>query len=84
MNTAVPTNDRQDRGTAAPIAGPRPRSAEERKVILLSEELARERIRDREREIEILHTAARVRAIRRSRRDARVRAIRVSRILLTR
>jgi hypothetical protein len=58
--------------------------SKERKVSLLSVELSRERIRDRERQLNEIDAIARVRAIRRARRDARVRALRVRRILLTR
>ena len=57
----------------------------ERKVSLLEVELSRERIRDMEREFRLdSHTAAKVRAARRARRDARVRALRLRSILLGR
>jgi hypothetical protein len=62
-----------------------PSAAKERKVSLLSVELSRERIHDLDREIgQHVQTAARVRAVRRARRDARIRALRVRRLLLAR
>jgi uncharacterized iron-regulated protein len=62
-----------------------PSAAKERKVSLLSVELSRERIRNLDREIgQNVQTAARVRAVRRARRDARIRALRVRRLLLAR
>jgi hypothetical protein len=65
--------------------GLNPSAIKERKVSLLSVELSRERIRDLDREIsQNVHAAARVRAVRRARRDARVRALRVRRLLLAR
>ena len=60
-------------------------TAKERKVSLLSVELSRERIRDRERKIKMnVEAAVRVRAIKRARRDAQVRALRLRRLLLAR
>jgi hypothetical protein len=62
-----------------------PSAAKERKVSLLSVELSKERIRNLDREIgQNVQTAARVRAVRRARRDARIRALRVRRLLLAR
>lgn len=60
-------------------------AVKEREMSLLEVELSRERIRDLEREIRLDSlTAARVRAVRRARRDARVRALRLRSILLSR
>ncbi|MGI8330860.1 hypothetical protein ACRYCC_12910 [Actinomadura scrupuli] len=74
---AVPTISRPE--------GLNPSAIKERKVSLLSVELSRERIRSLDREIvQNVHAAARVRAVRRARRDARVRALRVRRLLLAR
>jgi hypothetical protein len=65
--------------------GLNPSAVKERKVSLLSVELSRERIRDLDREIgQNVRMAAKVRAIRRARRDARVRALRLRRLLLAR
>jgi hypothetical protein len=65
-----------DAGNGQPVAGP---TAQERTMIYISEELARERIRAREREIKrdiYIRRAAR--------RNARSRVARVRRILLIR
>jgi hypothetical protein len=59
-------------------------SSKERKVSLLSIELARERIRERQQEVEEFHAIALARAYRRAHRDTRGRAFRVRRIPLTR
>ena len=74
----VPTAvlDRIDPGGVAPTRGPRLRAARENEMTLLSQDLARERIPVPG------DVAARVRALRRARRDARSRAARVSRVLL--
>ncbi|GAA2602424.1 hypothetical protein GCM10010411_40300 [Actinomadura fulvescens] len=53
-------------------------------MILLSQDLSRARIRDLDQEAAQLQMAARVRALRRARRDAQARAARVRRILLVR
>jgi len=79
MNTDITTIDA---GSGAPVAGP---VVQEHKMSLISHELARVRILDQERELQAdLRAAARVRAVRRSRRDARLRAARLRRILLAR
>jgi len=76
MTATVPDTTTTDAGNGPAVAGP---IAKERKMVLLSEELARERIRDREREIK------RDLYIRRAaRRDTRMRVARVCRILLAR
>jgi hypothetical protein len=74
---AIPTISRPE--------GLSPSAVKELKVSLLSVELSRERIRDLDREIgQNVRTAARVRAVRRARRDARARALRLRRLLLAR
>lgn len=80
----TPTLDRAELGSAVPAQGLRSRAARENKMILLSQELSRVRIRDLEHELAQAQMAARVRARRRARREAQVRAARVRRILLTR
>jgi hypothetical protein len=80
-------DDRPTRGSAAPAMGLRSHRTElneEHRNMLISQELARERIRDLDREIELMQTAARVRALRRARRDAEVRTARLRRLLLAR
>ncbi|MGK5554860.1 hypothetical protein ACSNOI_24910 [Actinomadura kijaniata] len=72
---AVLTLDRADQVSTVPTVGPCPWSARETTMTLLSQDLSRERIPD-------AVLAARVRAMRRARRDARTRAARVSRVLL--
>jgi hypothetical protein len=72
---AVPDISRQE--------GLNPSAAKERKVSLLSVELSMERIRSLDHDIgKNIDAAARVRAVRRARRDARARASRVRRLLL--
>ncbi|MBC6462409.1 hypothetical protein [Actinomadura sp. HBU206391] len=71
-------------GPDAELAIRRLNFSKERKVSLLSVELSRERIREHERKIEDLSAIARVRAMRRARRDAHARALRVRRILFIR
>ncbi|MFF5263232.1 hypothetical protein ACFY4C_30240 [Actinomadura viridis] len=73
----MPTLDRVETGSTVPVVGPCPRATGENEMMLLSQNLSRERIRDPEVEL-----AQRVRALRRARRDARTRAARVRRALL--
>jgi hypothetical protein len=82
--TSMNTNDFTtiDAGNGAPVAGT---VVQEHKMSLISQELARVRILDLERELQSdVRAAALVRAARRSRRDAHQRAARLRRILLAR
>lgn len=72
------TIDRIRPGGAAPARGPRLRAAGGNEMTMLSQDLARERIPVTVPD----ELAARVRALRRARRDARTRASRVRRVLL--
>lgn len=72
------TLSRIDPGGVAPTRGPRLRAAGENEMTLLSQDLSRERIPATVPD----EMAARVRALRRARRDARTRASRVRRVLL--
>ncbi|MQY03519.1 hypothetical protein [Actinomadura macrotermitis] len=80
--TTMPELGRSAPGAAIPAQGMRPRAIEENEMILLSQELSRVRIQDAEREAQLRQTMARVRALRRARRDAHTRAARVRRALL--
>ncbi|MEU5988425.1 hypothetical protein ABZ806_05585 [Spirillospora sp. NPDC047418] len=79
--------DRTDPGGVLPTRGPRLRAARENEMTLLSQNLSRTRIPETAHvPDEIVHmpdeVAARVRAMRRARREARTRASRVRRVLL--
>jgi hypothetical protein len=69
---------RIDPGGVVPTRGPRLRAAGENEMTLLSQDLSRERIPVTVPD----DVAARVRALRRARREARTRASRVRRVLL--
>ena len=68
-------------GSGAESATRRRDLSKERKLSLLSVELSRERIRERDREIKEFVAIAHARAVRRARRDAQARALRVRRLL---
>lgn len=72
------TLSRIDPGGVIPALGPRLRAAGENDMTLLSQDLSRERIPAAVPD----ELAARVRVLRRARRDARTRASRVRRVLL--
>ncbi|MBW8486311.1 hypothetical protein [Actinomadura parmotrematis] len=78
MTSTVPAAGRTDPGAAGPAQGTRPRVTEEIMMRSLDQEPSGERIP----EAELRHAVARVRALRRARRDARTRAARVRRALL--
>ncbi|MFC6878485.1 MULTISPECIES: hypothetical protein [Actinomadura] len=71
-----------DPWSATPTPGSPPRAAEGEKKTLLAEEPSRDLARDLNEEAERRLMAARVRAVRRARRDARTRSARVRRALL--
>ncbi|TDD89352.1 hypothetical protein [Actinomadura rubrisoli] len=72
------TLDRKNPGGAIPARGPRLRAARENEMTMLGQDPSRERISGTVPD----ELAARVRALRRARREAQTRASRVRRVLL--